>query len=144
MLRKRNTALPCLTQKHSRLDLGCAEPTLEAILKGFSLFYPDGGGLFPPSVLFPFPLPTEPRILLSHVLQLAEDVPGQHIFDFPVAGDRLANARAGVLVPIMAPPVAEEHASVFLKPLDEVKPFHANCNSATWRTWGMVPLESSL
>ena len=66
------------------------------------------------------------RIVVGLVFQFPNDVPGKMILDFPMSWNGLAGTRAGILIPIMPPAVADENATNLFKLADEINPFHAN------------------
>jgi len=72
-----------------------------------------------------------------------QDVPGEGLFDFGVAWNRLAHSGLGILVPVVPFTGTDPDATVFLDPSDQVAALHESCNSATLRTSGIMPLESS-
>ena len=64
--------------------------------------------------------------VVGSVLQLPDNVPGKMVFNFSVSGNRLAGARARILIPIVTATVADENAPRLFQLTDEINPFHAN------------------
>lgn len=50
----------------------------------------------------------------------AEDVPSELLVDFPVPRDRLRHPRFGILVPVVAAAVSDEHATSLLDPPNQL------------------------
>ena len=75
--------------------------------------------------------------------QLLENVPSETFFDLAVAGNRLALAGLGVLIPIVLSAVTEKDTPRSFNFTDKVISLHAICRSPTCFTSGMTPLVRS-
>ncbi len=62
--------------------------------------------------------------------QLLDDMPGQMLFDFIVAGYGLADLCLRILIPIMTPAMPDENRPEFFNFSDKITPLHANSSSA--------------
>jgi hypothetical protein len=65
------------------------------------------------------------------------------LFDFPMAGHGLRNARLRIPIPVMFPAVPNEDASGFLQRADQVDPLHPMDSSVILRMPGISPLVRS-
>ena len=65
------------------------------------------------------------------------------LVDFGVTWNRLGDLRGGVMIPIVLPAVANQHAATGFELSDEVLALHRSVSSASLRTPGISPLVRS-
>ncbi len=71
------------------------------------------------------------------------DVHGDAIFDFPLRGDGLLNARIRVAIPVVLGTVSNQQTADAFDGLDQVHTFHDTISSSTLRIPGIWPLAMS-
>lgn len=79
----------------------------------------------------------------SGVAQHLQDTLGEVFLDFGVPRNRLRNLGGGVVIPVVLPTVANEHAAIGFELSDEIFAFHRSVSSASFRTPGISPLVRS-
>ena len=77
------------------------------------------------------------------VTEHSDNMPGEILLDFPVSGNGLGHASAGISIPIVLALMPNQGAAQFFEGFDQVMSFHDTTSSSTLRIPAIYPPEIS-